>query len=169
MSCFSRLTFQCLASVGLHFLQAKCVQPQFVQTLTSKVWLQTLQNAATLLFGGMSSRSSVLPVLHDELHWLPIKQIIDFEIDIIFFKAMNWLAVSFLGRCSSPMSCNPAVGRKRSADQGYLIFHRVKNKSNGLPIFMLNNCSAFGHRWYCSASLFDFVKCGCKVRVIASL
>ena len=37
----------------------------------------------------MSKRSSVVPVLRDELHWLPIKQRIDIKIGVLSFKVMK--------------------------------------------------------------------------------
>ena len=59
---------------------------------------QTVQNAASRLFGGVSRRSSVLPVLRDELHWLSIKQSIYFKVGVISFKAMNGLVPSYLAK-----------------------------------------------------------------------
>ena len=35
--------------------------------------LQSVQNAAARLFGGVSKRGNMVPVLRDDLHWLPIK------------------------------------------------------------------------------------------------
>ena len=41
--------------------------------------LQSVQNAAARFFDGVSKRGSVVPVFRDDLHWLPIKQRIDFN------------------------------------------------------------------------------------------
>ena len=57
--------------------------------------LQMVQKAAARLFCDVSRRSHVLPVLRDELHWLPIKKRIDFQVIVISVKAMNGLAPSF--------------------------------------------------------------------------
>ena len=56
--------------------------------------LLSIQIDAACLFGGVSKRGSVVPVLHNILHWLPIKQPIDFKIGILSFKAINGLAPS---------------------------------------------------------------------------
>ena len=61
-------------------------------------YLQSIQNAAARLFGGVSKRGSVFPVLRDDLHWLPIKQQIDFKIGVLSFKAINGLAPQYLSR-----------------------------------------------------------------------
>ena len=42
--------------------------------------LQSVQNADARLFGGVSKYDSVTPVLRDVLHWLPIKEHINFKI-----------------------------------------------------------------------------------------
>ena len=106
--------------------------------------LQTIQNAAARLFGGMSGRSSVLPVLRDELHWLPIKQRIDLKVCVISFKATNRLAPFYLVEMSVPVSSNPALSRNRSADREDLIIQKVKNMSYGRRSFAIDGPSF----WY---------------------
>ena len=41
--------------------------------------IQSVQNAAAWLFGGVSKYDTVTPVLRDVLHWLPIKERINFK------------------------------------------------------------------------------------------
>ena len=55
--------------------------------------LQSVQNAAARLFGGVSKPGSVVTVLRDDLHWLPMKQRIDFMFGFLSFKAINELPV----------------------------------------------------------------------------
>ena len=88
--------------------------------------LQSVENAAARLFGGVSKRGSVVPVLRDGLHWLPIKRI-DFKIGVSSFQAINGLAPQCLVEMFTTVEANPAMRRNRSADRGDLIFLTVKN------------------------------------------
>ena len=67
-------------------------------------------------------------VLRDDLHWLPIKQRIDFKIGVLSFKAINGLAPQYLVEMFTSV---PALRRNRSADRGDLIIQTVKNTSYG--------------------------------------
>ena len=89
--------------------------------------LQSVQNAAARLFGGVSKYDSVTPVLHDVLHWLPIKERINFKIGVLTYKALNGLA--YLSEMLVPVAFNPALCRNRSADRGDLTVPRAKNTS----------------------------------------
>ena len=60
---------------------------------------------------------------------MPIKEIIYFKIGVIFFKAMNGLAPSYLAEMFIAVSSDPAHRQNRSADQRDLIIQRVKNMS----------------------------------------
>ena len=60
------------------------------------VQLQTAQNAAALLFGDVSKYDCVTPVLRDVLHWLPIKERINFKIGVLTYKVLNGLVMSYL-------------------------------------------------------------------------
>ena len=97
--------------------------------------LQSVQNSAAHLFGGMSKRGSVVLVLRDDLHWLPIKQRIDFKIGVLSFKAINELSPQYLLEMFTPVAANPALRRNRSADRGDHIIQTVKNMSYGRRSF----------------------------------
>ena len=73
-------------------------------------------------------------MLRDDLHWLPIKQRIDFKIRVLSFKAINGFAPQFLAEM---LAANPALRRNRSADQGELIIQTVKNMSYGRRSFAI--------------------------------
>ena len=90
--------------------------------------LQSVQNRAARLLGDVSKRGIVVPVLRDDLHWLPIKRI-DFKIGVLSFKAINGLAPQYLVEMFTPVAVNPALRRNRSADQGDLVIKTVKNMS----------------------------------------
>ena len=50
-----------------------------------------------------------IDVLRNELHWLPIKQRIDFKVGVICFKAMNALAPFYLAEMFIPVSSNAVL------------------------------------------------------------
>ena len=118
--------------------------------------LQSVQNAAAHLFGDVSKWGSVVPVLPDDLHWLPIKQWIDFKISVFSFKVIKGLAPQYLVEMLTPVAANPALRRNRSADLGNLIIYTVKSMSYGRRSFAIAGPSfetvyllifAVAHRW----------------------
>ena len=58
--------------------------------------LQSVQNAADRLFGGVSRYDSVKHVLRVKLHWHPIMQRIKFNVGVFGYKAINGLAPPYL-------------------------------------------------------------------------
>ena len=130
--CASISSFWCAAEPAACI----CVMPprllQLANGRTAIMWRSTTSDGperAARLFGGVSRRSSVLPMFRDELHWLPIKQRIYFKVGIIFFKAMNGLAPSYLAEMFVPISSNLALRQNRSTDRGDLIIQKVKTIS----------------------------------------
>ena len=79
----------------------------------------------------------MVPVLRDGLHWLPIKQRIDFKIGVLSFKAINGLASQYLVKMFTPVAANPALRRNRSADREDLIIQTVKNMTYGHRSFAI--------------------------------
>ena len=57
--------------------------------------LQRVQNAAARLITGTAKFSHITPVLRT-LHWLPIKQRVQFKMLILVFKAINGLAPNYI-------------------------------------------------------------------------
>ena len=80
--------------------------------------LQSVQNAAGRLFGGVSRCDSVDHVLRDNLHWLPVKQRIIFKVGVFEYKAIHGLAPPYLKELFVPVSIVPALSRDRSASCG---------------------------------------------------
>ena len=66
--------------------------------------LQSVQNAAGRLFGGISRFDSVDHVLRNDLHWLPVKQIIIFKVGVFGYKAIHGLATPYLKELFVPVS-----------------------------------------------------------------
>ena len=57
--------------------------------------LQRVQNAAARILTGTRKYDHITPVLR-ELHWLPVKERIDFKILLLTFKALNNMAPAYL-------------------------------------------------------------------------
>ena len=82
--------------------------------------LQLVQNAAARLFGGLSKFRHVSPILRS-LHWLPIKQRIDFKIAVLAYKSLHRLAPVYLQNMCHPVAEFQSLTRNRSATRGDLI------------------------------------------------
>jgi len=92
--------------------------------------LQLVQNAAARLFGGLSKFNHVSPILRS-LHWLPIKQRIDFKIAVLAYKSLHKLAPVYLQNMCHPVSESQFLIRNRSAARGDLIPHTWKTVTYG--------------------------------------
>jgi len=57
--------------------------------------LQAVQNAAARLVTGTRRRDHITPVLW-QLHWLPVRQRVNFKLSILVFKALHGLAPCYL-------------------------------------------------------------------------
>jgi len=77
--------------------------------------LQMIQNAAARLITGTKKFEHIKPVLQD-LHWLPVRQRIDFKTALLVFKCTCGLAPPYLvALCHATSDC-PGRSRLRSAD-----------------------------------------------------
>ena len=104
--------------------------------------LQRVQNAAARLITGTAKFSHITPVLCS-LHWLPIKQRVQFKMLILVFKAINGLApnyisnlVNILCRRNNEILLEPYKGKTKKtlgdrafavAAPGFLIHSLVKS------------------------------------------
>jgi len=57
--------------------------------------LQAVQNAAARLVSGTRRSEHITPVLR-QLHWLPVRQRIEFKMAILVYKALNDLSPQYL-------------------------------------------------------------------------
>lgn len=89
--------------------------------------LQLVQNAAARLLTGTRRRDHITPVLAS-LHWLPVRQRIDFKVLLFVFKALNGLAPSYISDLLSPYS---NIRSLRSADQRLLTVRGSNLKLKG--------------------------------------
>ena len=88
--------------------------------------LQSVQNSAARLFGGVSRSKHVTPIPRNDLHWLLIENRIQFKIgDTQNTKALHELAPPYIRDMCVPTWFNPALRRNRSSDRGDLIVPRT--------------------------------------------
>ena len=89
--------------------------------------LQSIQNAAARFITRTRKFEHISPVLRD-LHWLPIRQRIDFKVATLVHKCLNGTAPSYLA--DDCIAASTVSGRRhlRSADTGTLLVPRVQSK-----------------------------------------
>jgi len=90
--------------------------------------LQSVQNAAARLVTGARRRDHITPVLR-QLHWLPVRQRVDFKIAVLVYKSRSHPDVSVGGlstRHGSGTSAPPVSGRShlRSASDNTVTARR---------------------------------------------
>ena len=82
--------------------------------------LQSVLNAADRLIYDSKRSSAITPLLRD-LHWLPIKQRIDYRLCILSFCCRHHSASEYLTSCLIDVNSEPGRSRLRSADSKTLV------------------------------------------------
>jgi len=97
--------------------------------------MQSVQNAAARLFGGLRKYDHITPVMQNELHWLPINSRIEYKIATLVYKSLHQLAPSYISEMCRPASQSQFLASHRSAAHGDLIPHRWNTVSYGRRCF----------------------------------
>ena len=93
--------------------------------------LQVVQNSAARLIMRVRRREHITPILF-ALHWLPVRQRIQFKILTLVYRRQNHQAPAYLSACITPY----VPGRSlRSADHGLLTEHRYRLERYGRRCF----------------------------------
>ena len=93
--------------------------------------LQVVQNSAARLIMRVRRREHITPILF-ALHWLPVRQRIQFKIFTLVYRCQNRQAPAYLSACITPY----VPGRSlRSADHGLLTEHRYRLERYGRRCF----------------------------------
>ena len=93
--------------------------------------LQVVQNSAARLIMRVRRREHITPILF-ALHWLPVRQRIQFKILTLVYRCQNHQAPAYLSACITPY----VPGRSlRSADHGLLTEHRYRLERYGRRCF----------------------------------
>ncbi len=86
-----------------------------------------VQNAAARVLSRTRKYDHISPVM-STLHWLPIKQRIDFKILLMTYKALDGLAPQYLSELFSHYSPPRPL---RSQNSGHLIIPRISKSTAG--------------------------------------
>jgi hypothetical protein len=86
--------------------------------------LQHVQNAAARLVTGLRKFDHVTPTLRD-LHWLPVRQRINYKIALLVYKCLHSLAPSYLADDCRLVSTIAGRRQLQSADTGMLVVPRA--------------------------------------------
>ena len=89
--------------------------------------LQRIQNAAARLVSGKRKYDHITPVLRD-LHWLPIRQRIEYKLSSFVHKSLHCQAPMYLSDACIRVSSIEGRQNLRSADAGELLIPRVRTK-----------------------------------------
>lgn len=93
--------------------------------------LQMVQNSAARLITGTRRREHITPVLY-RLHWLPIRQRIEFKLLLLVYRAVHHLGPAYI---SSLVTSYTPTRSLRSAEQGLLTVPRYHLEHYGRRSF----------------------------------
>ena len=114
--------------------------------------LQRIQNAAARLISGALWRDHITPVLR-ELHWLPVRERIQYKIATLVYKSLQSTAPSYLSELCTASTTIPGRRGLRSAEERKLLvpytqYSRLGSRPfavggpniwNGLPAALRDN------------------------------
>ena len=99
--------------------------------------LQRLQNRAARLLLGVDRRESASPLL-TQLHWLPVRQRINFKIALIIFKCLHHTAPQYLDYCIQ-LRVSGRPGLRSGSDGTLLSEPRSQNTSTDKAFTILEH------------------------------
>ena len=87
--------------------------------------LQSVQNTAARLVSGARRRDHITPILND-LHWLRIKDRVDFKVAVLVWKCLHGCAPLYLSDLCRLLSDIPGRRQLRSSSSGVLSVPRCR-------------------------------------------
>ena len=105
--------------------------------------LQSIFNAAARLLLNVPKFGHISAAIRDTLHWLPVKQRIEFKLCLLVRNCLNGSAPEYLRELCVPVSTNEYRRMTRAADRGDLIVPRVRTERFGRRSFSV----AGPHLW----------------------
>ena len=91
--------------------------------------LQFVLRAAARLVLGLPKWASVSDAMHDELHWLPIPQRVEFKLCSVVYKCLHESALRYLFQYCIPVASLPGRSHLRSAASGDLFVPATSTKT----------------------------------------
>jgi hypothetical protein len=83
--------------------------------------LQSVQNAAARLIGGLRKYDHITSLMRDQLHWLPISFRIDYKIAVLTYKALHHQSPDYVTAMCCLAADSSSINGHRSASNGDLI------------------------------------------------
>ena len=94
--------------------------------------IQSVLNAAARLVVKKRKRDSIIPTLRDNLHWLMVRQRIEFKICLLVYKCLHHLSAPYLESMITPVSAVSTRRRHlRSAGLGDVVVPRTRTVGFG--------------------------------------
>lgn len=87
--------------------------------------LQSVQNAAARMITSARRRDHITPILR-QLHWLPVRQRVDFKIAVLVFQCLTGHAPAYLAD-DCQLAADASARRLRSADTAKCVVRRTYN------------------------------------------
>ena len=100
--------------------------------------LQSVLDAAARLISNKRKFDHITPVLRDQLHWLPIRQRIDFKIAVFVYNALHGRGPTYLSCTCNPVREVGARAHLRSVVRGDLTVPRTKTRRFGPRSFRVS-------------------------------
>ena len=83
--------------------------------------------------------------IRNTLHWLPVRQRIEFKLGILAFKCLHGDAPCYLAESLSKVAVNPALQAHRSATRGDLVVPRTRTVKMGPRSFCVSGFGTLFH------------------------
>jgi len=93
--------------------------------------VQSVMNAAARLVVKKRKSDSIRPTLRDTLHWLLVRERIDFKLCLLVYKYLHQLAAPYLESIIFPVQAVSTRRHLRSAGQGELTVPRTRTVGFG--------------------------------------
>ena len=105
--------------------------------------LQAVPNAAARLITGVTRTEHITPVLRDVLHWLPVRQRIEYKIALLVFKCLHGIGPAYLSEWCTPLSATNTHHQPRSISRSDLHQPRTKTHRYGPRSFRSSSPSVW--------------------------
>ena len=119
-----------------------CNSLMFGTTYLVKRKLQAIQNAAARLVTGLGRHEHITPALID-LHWLLVRQRIDYKITLLVYKCLRGSTSQYLTEYCALLSTTNLHHHLRLATRSDLIQHRTKTQRLGPRSFRCSGPSVW--------------------------
>ena len=99
--------------------------------------LQSVLNAVARLMIGLSRFEHITPTLR-KLHWLPIRQRIDYKVALLVCKCLHGCSPYYISDYCIPRSAANLCHESRSVTQGNLHQPRVRTQHFGIQLLIIS-------------------------------